>query len=35
MKSLNAIKIPNLQDGQGSGYFDAACGENHSLLLTD
>lgn len=33
IKTLNAIRISNLQDGLG--YFDAACGENHTLLLTD
>jgi hypothetical protein len=33
LKTLNTIKIPNVQDG--SGYFEAACGENHTLLLTD
>ncbi len=31
LKSINAIKIPNLQEG----YFDVACGENHNLLLTE
>ena len=31
LKSINAIKIPNLQEA----YFDAACGENHTLFLTD
>jgi alpha-tubulin suppressor-like RCC1 family protein len=35
LKSLNALKIPNLQDGSNAGYFEAACGENHTLLLTD
>jgi alpha-tubulin suppressor-like RCC1 family protein len=32
--TLNAIRIPNLQDS-ATGYFDVACGENHSLKLTD
>ena len=36
MKSLNALRIPNLQEGMvGGGYFESACGENHTLLLTD
>lgn len=36
LKSLNAVKIPSIQDGLGAGgYFESACGENHTLLLTD